>query len=96
MGYRSLSFKNKRGGIKKIAKINDLDETGHPKSDHDILKEADSLIRVFCADRNFKIYYIRFWNRNGITIFDVGSHSEFFQLSPAIDFSHDNGGAQDG
>ena len=27
---------------------------------------------------NFKIYYIRTWEEDGGTMYDVGSHSEFF------------------
>lgn len=27
---------------------------------------------------NYKIYYIRSWGENGGTMYDVGSHTEFF------------------
>ena len=38
-------------------------------------------IRKFCEDRNFKIYYTRSWrNKEGLKVFDVGSHTEFFYL----------------
>lgn len=95
MGYHSLVFKGSHD-TKEIAKINDLDEANHLKSNQEILNEVDLLIHAFCADFNFKIHYIRFWNRDSTTVFDVGSHSEFFYLSPAIDFSNDKGGDQDG
>lgn len=43
--------------------------------------EAYEIIDEFCEERNFKIYYIRTWrDDNGLKIFDVGSHTEFFIL----------------
>lgn len=39
-----------------------------------VLKE----IADFCADKKYEIPYIRLWNRDGETWFDVGSHTEFF------------------
>jgi hypothetical protein len=91
MKYHSLIFIGDHGNTREIAKINDLDKAGHPKSDSDILEDANLLICAFCAEHNFKIYYTRLWNQNNITIFDVGSHSEFFHLVPAIDFRHHGG-----
>lgn len=44
-------------------------------------KEANKIIKRFCSDRNFKIYYTRQWidedNQNRTWV-DVGSHTEFF------------------
>lgn len=38
-------------------------------------------IRAFCEERDFTIYYIRTWNTpDGVEVFDVGSHTEFFYL----------------
>lgn len=37
-------------------------------------------IQKFCEDRDFHIYYTRVWKDNKITVFDVGSHTEFFHL----------------
>lgn len=84
MKTHTLKFKGYHGRPKKIAEIRDLNEAGQPKSDQDILDEAFLLIHAFCAERNFKIYYTRTWNHNGVTIFDVGSHTEFFHLTPAV------------
>ena len=43
--------------------------------------EAWDIIRAFCKERNFKIYYIRTWREpDGAEVFDVGSWSEFFYL----------------
>lgn len=49
-------------------------------------KEALKYIHKFCADRNYKVYYVRSWNRtddygNKFTRYDVGSHTQFFCLS---------------
>ena len=44
-------------------------------------KEANKIIKRFCNDRNFKIYYTRQWidkNNKNRTWVDVGSHVEFF------------------
>ena len=44
-------------------------------------QEASREIYKFCEDRNFKIYYTRIWkNEEGLKVFDVGSHTEFFYL----------------
>lgn len=85
-----LIFKDGRGHKRKIAFIKDRDDAGQSKSDQNILDEANLLIRAFCAERHFTIYYTRVWNSDGKTIFDVGSHSEFFHLIPAVDFTHYN------
>lgn len=82
---RSLMFKGGRGNTREIAKINNLSDTGQIKTDSEVLSEAEKTIRAFCAERNFTIHYIRAWNQGGITIFDVGSYSEFFHLTPEID-----------
>lgn len=89
MKTHTLKFKGEYGRPRQIAEINDLDDSGQPKSEQDILDEAYLLIHAFCAERNFKIYYFRTWNRNGTTIFDVGSHTEFFHLTPAVNFCGD-------
>ncbi len=85
-----LIFKDSRGNKRKVAFIKDYNDTGQPRSDQDILYEANLLIRAFCAERNFTIYYTHTWNSGGKTIFDVGSHTEFFHLIPAVDFTHQN------
>ena len=80
-----LVFKGQN--TREIAKINDLHDDGTPKLDHEIMSEAQKLIRAFCDERNFKIHYTRVWNSDGKTVFDVGSHTEFFHLIPEVDFS---------
>lgn len=82
-----LIFKDSRGNKRKVAFIKDCNDNGQLKSDQEIMSEANLLIRAFCAERNFTIYYTRVWNSDGKTIFDVGSHTEFFHLIPAVDFS---------
>lgn len=43
-------------------------------------KEAIDTIQKFCDERLFKIYYMRWWDKDGVRTYDVGSHSEFFLL----------------
>ncbi len=80
----SLVFKGDHGNTREIATIKVLNDLGQPKTDQDILAEANLVIRAFCTERNFRIYYTRIWNRDNTTIFDVGSHTEFFHLTPKV------------
>lgn len=42
-------------------------------------EESSKIYQKFCADRNFKIYYVRSWKTDaGERYYDVGSHTEFF------------------
>lgn len=50
------------------------------------MKWAQQKIKKFCEERDFIIYYTRIWNQEGKTIFDVGSHSEFFHLIPEVNY----------
>ena len=63
-----LYFENSHGNRRIIAE---------PFTEEDAMKE----IYKFCEDRNFKIYYVRTWKEpNGLMVYDVGSHTEFFYL----------------
>lgn len=63
-----LYFENSRGERRIIAE---------PKTEPEAMEE----IYKFCADRNFKIYYVRNWlTQEGFKVYDVGSHTEFFYL----------------
>ena len=60
-------------------------------------KEAIQAIHQFCAERNFKIYYTRYWkDANNEVWYDVGSHTEFFILTniECIEEESDNASAQ--
>lgn len=80
----TLQFKGSNGKVRDIATIQDENKT-----DKEILEEAMLHIRAFCAERHFKIYYTRIWNAGGKTIFDVGSHTEFFYLIPEVSWEND-------
>lgn len=75
-----LYFVNSRNVSREILSIAGLNLT-----DAEIRKIAFQKMREFCEERNFTIYYTRSWNATGKTIFDVGSHTEFFHLVPALD-----------
>lgn len=62
-----LYFKDSRGNKRVIAE---------PKTED----EAIDIIQKFCDERPFKIYYMRWWDKDGVRTYDVGSHSEFFLL----------------
>lgn len=80
----TLYFKNSYGKMRKIATIKE------GKTVQESLDAAFAEINKFCRDRNFAIYYVRRWNTEvdgqNISCFDVGSHTEFFYLEPAIPF----------
>lgn len=44
-------------------------------------EEAWNKIHEFCHERRFHIYYVRTWKaQDSATVYDVGSHTEFFYL----------------
>ena len=63
-----LYFENSMGERRLIAE---------PNTELDAWNE----IHKFCDERDFQIYYVRTWqNDEGLTKYDVGSHTEFFYL----------------
>ena len=62
-----LYFENRFGIEREIAEVADIDA-------------AMEEIKKFLDSCNYKSYYTRYWTRDGVTTFDVGSHSEFFKL----------------
>ena len=86
----TVSFENELGELRTIAEIPD------DVTDDVAFQLATDEIKKFCQDRNFSIHYMRTWNvvrdveENSpqVTQIDVGSHCEFFYISPAIDFNN--------
>lgn len=64
-----LVFQNSMGNERKIADVEDKDE-------------AMRKIKKFCYERDFKVPYMRTWEKDGVTWIDVSSHTEFFKLYP--------------
>lgn len=65
-----LVFQNSQGHERTIADVKTADE-------------AYSEIKNFCDERNFHICYTRVWlDDDGVKVYDVGSHVEFFKLYP--------------
>ena len=54
------------------------------ETEEDARREAVQEICEFCNQRNFRIHYLREWQEEfhgqPATVFDVGSHTEFFIL----------------
>ena len=73
----TLSFEDKRGKMHKLECFEA--DTGYVAWAHTM-----DHIRAFWEGQGRKIYYIRGWNEDNATVFDVGSHTEFFYLSPKI------------
>ena len=64
-----LTFQNSNGKERVIADV---------ASD----SEAYGKIKAFCNERGFPIHYTRICKKDGVSIYDVGSHFEFFVLYP--------------
>lgn len=65
-----LVFQNSKGHERTIADV----ETAN---------DAYSEIKKFANERDFHIYYTRVWqDDNGVTVYDIGSHVDFFKLYP--------------
>ena len=79
----TLYFENSRSQRRVLATYNNI------KNENDALQDALRKIKEFCNERDYIIPYSRLWNSDGETVFDVGSHTEFFYLSPEV---HINGG----
>ena len=63
-----LNFENSMGVERLIAVV-------------DTVGQAHREIKKFLDEHNYKSYYTRSWSPEpGHTIFDVGSHTEFFHL----------------
>ena len=65
---RDLYFQNSRGEYRLLMK--DVTEG-----------EAWQEMKKFMDEHNFKSYYTRSWEMNGVTTYDVGSWTEFFLWS---------------
>lgn len=67
---KKLYFKRSNGEYVYLTEVKDL-------------SGAFSPIKEFLKSKNFTSYYTRMWTTgDGVTWFDVGSHSEFFCLTP--------------
>lgn len=78
MNTYTLFFENSRGGRRELGVYKDFTD------EKELLREVNKAIHDFCTDRDFQIHYTRLWNSDGETVFDVGSHTEFFYLNPQI------------
>lgn len=54
-------------------------------SDEEARHVAFAAINKYCKEQNEPVYYVRMWNNEDATMFDFGSHSEFFILVPKIE-----------
>lgn len=87
-----LFFKNSYGQVRELARLDDYSLTNR-----ELFNAAMSEIESFCSERSFKIHYTRLWNNTkqndrDMTVFDVGSHTEFFYLDPPLDIESLRGG----
>lgn len=62
---KSVKFINNRRQAREIGQAETLDE-------------VYEIIKKFLDDHNYVSYYTRRWVIDGVTWFDVGSHTEFF------------------
>lgn len=69
-----LWFENRYGEARQIAYCENTEEVY--RSINDFIKQANAAKPK--GTTPFKSYYIRSWEQDGKTWYDVGSHSEFF------------------
>ena len=69
-----LWFENTYGERRVIAECKNFEEV-NAEIDKFI---ANANARKARGHKPFKRYYTRIWNENGQSVFDVGSHTEFF------------------
>ena len=62
-----LYFEDRFGREREVAEVADISGA---------MKEIENFLKTY----NYKSYYTRYWTRNNVTTFDVGSHTEFFHL----------------
>lgn len=79
---RSLFFDGE-SGKRKIAEVNCTSPDGG-EADKEAVRLAMTSIQKFCEEWNFRVHYTRIWDEDGRTVFDVGSHTEFFLLEPGV------------
>lgn len=76
----TVFFDNGHDELREVEKINSEGLTAE-----EILAQIHKVISEFCEDRKYNIPYIRIWNKDAMTHFDVGSWSQFFRVSPALE-----------
>ena len=69
-----LWFENRYGEARQIAYCENTEDVY--RSINDFIKQANAAKPR--GSTPFKSYYIRTWEQDGKTWYDVGSHSEFF------------------
>lgn len=72
----TLEFENSIGKRREIARFESEPSAAE--------EHAMEYIHAFCEERGFRIYYVRSIYREDCTWYDVGSHTEFFYLTPAV------------
>jgi len=70
----TLWFENRFGEVKPIAHCENKDDVY--RSINEFIKQANA--RKAKGSNPFKSYYMRSWEQDGKTWYDVGSHVEFF------------------
>jgi len=74
-------FDNGRDDLREIGVV---ESTGLSKEE--IRTQIYNVFSKFCEERKYNIPYVRLWNAEAMTHFDVGSWSQFFRVSPALEF----------
>lgn len=72
-----LFFENSNGIRREIA-----NNISREECMREIKNFIDSHNKNKPKNKQFKSYYTRTWEENGETVFDVGSHTEYFYWNP--------------
>lgn len=74
-----LYFENNQGISRQIAECHSEEEVNKA-----IYNFIDNCNKGKPKDKQFKSYYMRQWDEGDSTWFDVGSHTEFFYVTPRL------------
>lgn len=67
----TVYFKNSQGVSRVIGTVSTVEE-------------ANAVIKQFLDDRSYISYYWRWWQKDGMTHIDVGSHTERFWIDKEV------------
>ena len=54
------------------------------EDERDVFQRASRWVHGICRGKGMDCYYTRVWNMDSSTVFDFGSHSQFFFLTPEV------------
>ena len=73
----TLDFQN-GAGQRRLVSVFSVEDSAHS----DVFREAMGSIHSFCAERGYRIPYVRNWNQDHATVFEWGATRSFSISTP--------------